>query len=291
MTLAELLATLPPREPDDLPFSPHLLGAFRRKSITFATGVTDETTIVYWFQSRSFTIDLRLPDGAATAVADRQGWIGDTLCDAATGELSWRCATSYQPCNQWPEAARLVCMGNSVIELAPSGAYVEDWRQQVTRGPLLGLRLVDAIDTATGERTALDGGLIVAGDHAAFALSRPPEVEQLVRGVDDVERALADGVITAAQVERYEVSVACGSDVVRHTTQPARIDAPLFRGDFALEPGGAVTLSHSGRRLRFAVDCYSLDFGFGSSTDIDTVATAWFDRESEHLLRHAVVAR
>ena len=47
-------------------------------------GLTDETSIVFWFQSKSFTIDLRLPDGAATPLVDRQGWVGDTLWELGT---------------------------------------------------------------------------------------------------------------------------------------------------------------------------------------------------------------
>ncbi len=45
-------------------------------------GLTDENTIVYWFQSRSFTIDLRLKSQKHTPSTDRQGWIGNTLWDA-----------------------------------------------------------------------------------------------------------------------------------------------------------------------------------------------------------------
>jgi hypothetical protein len=32
--------------------------------LSFANGESDNQTIVYWFQSRNFTIDLRLPQPA-----------------------------------------------------------------------------------------------------------------------------------------------------------------------------------------------------------------------------------
>lgn len=60
MNLFEVIKSLKPviSQPEIIP--DFLYGAFRRKSISFYNGLTDENTIVYWFQSRSFTIDLRL---------------------------------------------------------------------------------------------------------------------------------------------------------------------------------------------------------------------------------------
>lgn len=265
MTLAELLAALPPRAADPA-FPPHLLGAFRRHSITFCNGLTDTVTRVFWFQSRTFTIDLRLPDGAATPPDQRQGWIGDTRWDAAAGEMSWDIATSYQPHDQWPEAARLLPIGNAVIEIAPSGAYVEDWRQQATRGPLLGLRLVAVTDAVTGARQGRDGGLIVAGPHAALAVAHAP----------------------AAAPDRCEVSVALDGAAVTWSTLDARRGMPVAPGEFALERDGAVRLSQCGRTLHFVVDAHVPAMTFGTETPCTAAAQAWWHREAAHLGRHAV---
>ena len=270
MTLAALLATLPPRIADPA-FPSHLLGAFRRHSITFCNGLTDLTTRVFWFQSRTFTIDLRLPDGAATPVDQRQGWIGDTMWDPDAGEMAWQISSSYQPHDQWPEAARLLPIGNSVIEIAPSGAYVEDWRQQATQGPLLGLRLTAVTDAASGSSEAREGGLILAGAHGALAVARPTHA--------------------AAGMEDYEVSVALHGERVTWSTQAARYDAPLIPGPFALEPAGAVTLAQAERTLRFVVDAFVPDMTFGSETPCSDVAAAWWRREAAHLARHAVTLR
>lgn len=271
MTLDELLQVLGPTGLAGLAFPPALLGAFRRKSITFCSGLTDETTQVYWFQSASFTIDLRLTDGAATPVADRQGWIGDTHWDAQGSELSWTVGYSYQPHNLWPEPARLAFVGNSVIEFAPSGAYVEDWRQLATSGPLLGLRLAAMTDTASGQDFSADGGLIVAGDHMAFVLSRPPHLQ------DDPES--------------FETSLAIGGLTVTHSTRSARYGQAIVPDSFEIAPDGSVllTLNAHGTAwlLRFTVDAFVPDFTFSNTSPATPEAHAWMERERAHLVRHA----
>lgn len=294
MNLHALLAVLPPKR-TAVPFPPHLLGAFRRKSITFANGVTDETTVVAWFQSAGFTIDLRLPDGMTTPVTQRQGWIGDTVWDEAAQLLSWTVPTSYQPRNQWPEPARLHAIGNAVIEFAPSGAYVEDWRQQATTGPLLGLRLTGMVEAASGDEVTLDGGLVLAGDHLAFARARHPATEARLHGCEDLDQAVATGAFSLAEVESYEVSVALAGDVVTHSTQPARAGEPIVDDGFAVAPDGSVTLLQriDGRpwTLHFAVDHFDPDCTFGNTTPLTEEACAWMTRESAHLFPNADICR
>lgn len=295
MTLADLLSSLPPTGLDGLAFPSRLLGAFRRKSITFCNGLTDETTVVYWFQSRSFTLDLRLPNGAATSVPDRQGWVGDTRWDDAARQLSWSINRSYQPRNQWPEAAALRFIGNSILEFAPSGAYVEDWRQQSVRGPLLGLRLVSLLDESTGQSHAMDGGLIVAGENAAFAQSRLPAVDDALRGVPSLAEALADGLVTHRDVESYEVSVAIAGPAITHSTQPEQVGGTIGLGDFHIDSDGSVILSKTDGgtpfRLRFLVDCFVPDFAFDSATPCTAEARQWIERERDHLMQNATIAR
>ena len=89
MNLLDLCTQLKPTDDSTCLLPQYLLGAFRRKSITFANGLTDENTLVYWFQSKTFTIDLRLKDPQSTPVLERQGWVGDTLWDAQNQLLSW----------------------------------------------------------------------------------------------------------------------------------------------------------------------------------------------------------
>lgn len=295
MTLASLLGQLRPTGLDGLPFPAHLLGAFRRKSITFCSGVTDERTIVYWFQSRRFTIDLRLPDAAATPLTDRQGWIGDTLWDAARRRLSWRIERSYQPRDQWPEPAELRFIGNSVLEFAPSGAYVEDWRQQSSRGPLVGLRLMAMRDEATGEETRMDGGLVIAGEHIAYARPRRPSVDHALHGFSRLEDALSAGVVSEADVESYEVSVALDGEAISYSTLPGRVGERIVLDGFSVEEDGrvvqqAIVDGHACRML-YKLDVFEPDFVFGCQTPVHPEASAWMDREVAHLMRNAVIAR
>ena len=294
MKLAELLRELPPVGLEGLSFPRNLLGAFRRKSITFCTGVTDETTVVYWFQSRTFTIDLRLPDAAATPILARQGWVGDTLWDPDRKELSWSIARSYQPRDQWPEPACFRFMGNCVIELAPSGAYLEDWRQQSSRGQMLGLRLLGMLDDETGQELAMDGGLILAGRHLAYAQSRLPQVDEALRTAGSLGRALADGIVTEHEIESYEVSVAMDGETIMHSTQTGLVGEKIASGDFELQRDGSIIMSRivDGKtcRLRFSLDLNVPEFAFDRQTTCTPVARRWIESERDHLARHAAIA-
>jgi hypothetical protein len=295
MTLAELLERVPPIGLEDLTFPRRLLGGFRRKSITFCTGLTDETTIVYWFQSKTFTIDLRLPAGAGTGLLDRQGWTGDTCWDQASRQLSWAIRRSYQPRNQWPEPASLSFIGNCILEFAPSGAYVEDWRQQSTRGPLLGLRLLSLLDEASGQVHPMDGGLILAGEHAAYTQSRLPMVDDALQSAGSLEQALADGIASEQEIASYEVSAAMDGPAITHSTQPERLGQTIVAGDFEIAGDGSVILAKALAgvpcRLRFAVDVHVPDFKFDSRTDCTPDAQDWLERERGHLTRNAAIVR
>lgn len=281
MTRDELIACLPPGPAPEPAFPSHLLGAFRRKSITFCTGLTDEVTPVYWFQSRSFTLDLRLPGLDQTTVAERQGWVGDTLWDQDRAEMAWAVGQSYQTGNQWPEPARLAFIGNSVLEFAPSGAYVEDWRQLASHGPLLGLRLVSLQEPDGGTVHPMDGGLIVAGAHAAFARCRLPADEAAVQA----------GTASADQIASYEVSVALDGAAVTHSTRPERRGQPIASGPFAVLADGSVTQQTPEGTLRYRLDTFAPDFSFATQTPATHQAMAWLEAERAHLARHARLAR
>ena len=66
------------------------------------------------------------------------------------------------------------------MEFSPSNAYVEDWRQQASTSLFLGLRLVKAVHVSTQKKISLDGGLIMCGEHMAYAQSRLPHIQQNV---------------------------------------------------------------------------------------------------------------
>lgn len=292
MNLATLLERLPRKGIEGLAFPRNLLGTFRRKSISFCTGVTDETTVVYWVQSKTFSIDLRLPEAAATPLTERQGWVGDTHWDAAAEQLSWQIERSYQPHNQWPEPAGLSFIGNCVLEFAPSGAYVEDWRQKSSSGPFLGLRLVSMLNRVTGKETALEGGLVIAGEHAAFAKSRLPQVEETLQHSSGLEEALAAGLVTEAEIESYEVSVAINGRAITYSTQPHRRGEMIASGEFSIRPDNIVVqeklIDGELCSLRYEVDVFEPEFTFDTKTPSTSEALNWMEMEKRHLARHAV---
>lgn len=219
MNLYQLLSQLKPFASTDIALPSYLYGCFRRKSITFFNGLTDETTIVYWFQSASFTIDLRLSDPLITPVLERQGWIGTTLWDTETQTVSWDIQQSYQLHNQWPEPAKLLPIGNAILEFAPSGAYVEDWRQQADEGLFCGLRIYQAQHMATKQNVALDGGYIIAGDCIAYAQSRLPTDQALLDKFSTLQATCGDGYVNESMITSYEVSVAMSKARINFSTQ------------------------------------------------------------------------
>ncbi|OBY75526.1 hypothetical protein [Acinetobacter gyllenbergii] len=287
MNLISLLAQLEPTAIDDhLPLPRYLLGCFRRKSISFFNGMTDEKTIVYWFQSKSFSIDLRLIDANQTAVHERQGWIGDTLWDSERELLSWQVHQNYQNHIQWPEPAKLYPIGNSILEFSPSHAYVEDWRQQAQQGLLLGLRLFQMQNVATQQMIAMDGGLMISDQHMAYAQSRLPQQQKQLKNsrIDHPENDLK-------AIESYEVSVALNGSSIGFSTISSRLQQSISLDDFEIEDANTLTqlkqIEGELYRLYFHVDIYQPDFVFNTTTATTTDTQQWLAAEQKHLLKNA----
>jgi len=95
--------------------------------------------------------------------------------------LSWQEAQAcFQLHNRWVEPAILKRVGNCMMEFYPSDAYIEDWHlQPVDSAALIGLRLIEERDLASGKVRHKGGGLIVGGDYAGLVLGRgqvPPNM-------------------------------------------------------------------------------------------------------------------
>ncbi|QIO05894.1 hypothetical protein [Acinetobacter shaoyimingii] len=292
MNLYEALNSIETTEQHQAVIPSYLYGAFRRKSISFYNGLTDENTIVYWFQSRSFTIDLRLKHPTETPVVERQGWIGDTRWDTQTELLSWHVKdhANYQNHVQWPEPAKLHAIGNCILEFSPSNVYVEDWRQQVQHGLFLGLRLKRALDLTSQQFLDLDGGLIICDNHFAFSLTRLPHDQDQVQQLDLNSNALTDEDLTA--IESFEVSVRFDGIKRLSTTH---IEA---QSNFNLEGFKVLDAHHLlqqiewyGRsiELTFEVDMYIPAYSFQHSTETTQDAQAWFTQQKDHLAHHAEI--
>ena len=289
MNLFEVIKSLKPvtSQPEIIPG--FLYGAFRRKSISFYNGLTDENTIVYWFQSRSFTIDLRLKNQTGTAVQERQGWIGNTLWDSASQLLSWEVKdyANYQNHVQWPEPAKLHAIGNCILEFSPSNVYVEDWRQQVQHGLFLGLRLRSALDIQSGQTLEMDGGLIICADHIAYALTRLPEVQSIVAQMD--LKAVDPTVF--ALVESFEVSIGTDGQAKTYSTRSSETGKAFKLENFEVLNESSlvqhVILDGRDIDLIFELDIYQPDYQFQYATATTTQAESWVKSEQDHLMQHA----
>lgn len=294
MNLFELLKDLKPTAYDDAVIPKNLFGAFRRKSITFFNGLTDENTIVYWFQSKSFTIDIRLKYPTETSILERQAWIGTTCWDDQSSLLSWDIApeASYQNHNQWPEPAKLHAIGNCFLEFSPSNVYVEDWRQQATHGLFLGLRL-DRVEHLTTQKSfKIDGGLVICGQHIAYAQSRMPDLQQKILQYVNLEDAEQAG-ISLSEINSFEVSIGADGKHIQYSTQNQNIGQTFNFEDFHLNEDGTLSQKRhifgEDYLFYFHVDMYQPDYYFQIETSTSEESKHWLLQEQNHLMHNAKV--
>lgn len=284
-----------------------MLGHFRRRTISFADGRSDELTQVHWLQSRTFTIDLRLPAEAPLAVralaeydagelqllANHEGWMADSLWQ--DDSLSWAGGVSLQLHNRWPEPALLQRIGNCMIEFAPSGAYVEDWRLQACNGPLIGLRLIDERDVQTGQVRHCGGGLILCGQQLGWVQGRPrPLAPGSMQLSERAQQALGDAealdTLFGCETSLAEID-AGGEYRVTLSTLPARIGQVISLEGFELQDNGQVKQflqGADGQALvrTFSIDTLEPEWQARLPTPFTAKAKAWFDREQGTLGRY-----
>ena len=295
-----------------------MLGYFKRYAISFADGSTDLETNVCWLQSRNFTIDLRLPIivqqvsakswedysiAELLIMADYEGW--EALCDWNNDTLSWQeTNNSLQFHNRWTEPAVLKRFGNCMIELSPSGTYVEDWRLQPSKpGALIGLRLLEQRIIETGEIQHSGGGLILCGDYAALVLGRPQSINPN-QGYNSLRKLVVDAhgqPDKLSSLFNFETSVAQGSLSqgynITLSTKPERIGkilCPLDHFEF-IETNNLTpqlirqTLTYQGELCEriFTVDTIEKNISYTQTTPFTPEAKKWYKREEKTLTRYS----
>ncbi|MGJ7508067.1 hypothetical protein [Variovorax sp. GT1P44] len=286
-----------------------MMGLYRRHCIAFADGTSDTETQVFWLQSRNFSIDLRIPrddELPASAkpwaeysaaelqvLANCEGWVAQSIWDGE--QLVWREPTALQLHDRWPEPAPLRRVGNCMVELAPSGAYVEDWRLQPSApGPLVGLRLIEEREVGSGRLLHRGGGLIVSGDHAGLVLGRPEEPSPGESLVQQVLAEVGNGQALSRLMD-FETSMAQGSVQdgfrVTHSTCPGRVGEEIFALDgFSLDADGTVrqVVVREGLASErcFAVDVIEPAFSWPQVTLQTASGQAWRAREFATLDRY-----
>lgn len=282
------------------------LGAVKRLSITFATGPTDDRTRVHWVQSHAMTGDIRinptrpqidastrledLDHDSLVALASVEGGVAATSWD--DGVMRWADWIGFQPYDKYPEPGILHRIGPCMIELAPSGIYVEDWRFQPSApGIVCGLRLLSEV-TRDGEKRARAGGLVIAGDHAIMAVARRQELPSGIRAQDFVKTS-ADPVGAIHRVLDCTVDYAARrGDAFRivSSTDPRREGGTLLSlGEFKTsgETGVLEQRLPDGDEKSaraWSVDSLEADVAFPLATNAPEDRIAWLSAEADTLL-------
>lgn len=294
------------------------LGCFRRRSISFFNGDSDDSTLVLWLQSRGLTADLRLAAdrprplsrealgdmslAELTRLAEVEGGLATTRFDPSiaagpelVGTMHWSDWTAFQIHAKWPEPGSLRRVGDCLIEFAPSGAYVEDWRLQPGGdGPLIGLTLLEERDVKTGLVVHRGGGLVIVGEHAMFVRGRAEELPQAPRLSDLLERAAGEPRLLDA-IFGFEASYARRDDsgryVIECSTLPWREGKPLLSsGGFSLDGGVLWQRAREQSRdveRRFQVDTLEESYEDWVATPATPAAVSWLAAEERTLLRAA----
>lgn len=281
-------------------------GTVQRRSITFASGFCDALTRVVWVQSHGMSGDIRvhpqrpaltksskladLSLGEMVLLASVEGGVAATSW--ADGVMGWNDWIGFQVYDKYPEPGLMQRIGDCMIEFAPSGIYVEDWRFQPSNpGVLAGLHLVSETGHG-GETVARRGGLVVAGDHAICSLARRNELPDGVRAQDYVR---ASSTPAAALEHVFECCVsyasrANGAFRIALSTDP-RCEGTTadFTDDFAIAPQANHVVQKISDDPAVASRLWQIDSLEGSvvfplATEVAADRLAWLQTESDSLV-------
>ena len=200
--------------------------------------------------------------------------------------MHWDAFAAFQPYDKWPEPGRLERVGACLVEWAPSGIYVEDWRLQPgASGLAVGLQLV-AETGPDGVSQPRSGGLVIAGEHALLLIGR--------------RKPLPEGrayEILAADPALWEDAFDCEVAYARRRdgAWPIQLAVDPFMegrdllGDTVFEPGPGPDLlvqrcSGPGWRERlWRIDTLRPDQAAATPTPASPEGTDWLQREADAL--------
>jgi hypothetical protein len=307
MTLDELASATPRASPAPTPS--WTWGCFRRRGITYASGQEDAEARAVRLQGQGLTGELRVPAWRPD-VSGREGLeacsveellelcaVDGRVADAAfaNGSMTWDNPSSFQPYAQWPEPGQMQRVGAGLIEFAPSGAHMQDWRLQPGSGGLhVALRLMfeTGLDGLTRPR---DGGLILCGDHCLFSLDRrrplPSDapVQQQMRQAGD-PFAFADMAFDGET--SYARRQADGTFKIELSTHPFSEGraAPVLE-DFIPTSISEVlrqVIGEGKERIvrQWRIDTLIPDATVSAVTEADKAGSAWLKKEGKALLRN-----
>ena len=115
-----------------------LIGLWRRDRIEFSDGRVDSTTQVFWGQTGSLYVDIRIPVGAAkvapkqlleeyaaderAALAEQKGFAGHIRLTG--NQCEWGRSLDYQPETGRPDKAEIELVGDTLIERGDAGSVL-----------------------------------------------------------------------------------------------------------------------------------------------------------------------
>jgi hypothetical protein len=183
-------------------------GVWRRELITLSDGTVDRSTLVYWGQTRSLYVDLRVPVdrrriSAAQSFGDlsardirllarQRGFAGRIVI--VGDRCTWFRDIDYQPDTGRPDTGRLRLDSDLLYETGEAtsviGAGYEEVYHRERRGDRLraALRLVKTEGVPFDGRAGSEGILVLLDDRFLFARSREvslPAAECLQSLIDD----------------------------------------------------------------------------------------------------------
>jgi hypothetical protein len=169
-----------------------------------------------------------------------------------------------------------------MIEFAPSGIYVEDWRHQPSAGgAMAGLTLIAESD-ADGAMQPRRGALILAGRHAILCRDRRTPLPQTMRAQDYVA-AMDDPLAAYRAVADCVVDFAEGGTIAA-STDPWREGAPLDLGGFEPLQDGELIQRDGRITRRWRVVSLGAQDAFPVATEAEPDKLKWLARESDTLL-------
>jgi hypothetical protein len=180
-----------------------MLGCWKRAWIEFSDGTRDDTTTVVWLQTESRMVDVRIPadravrsDRAALhecsvdelrAIASSDASSGFTECGPPvvdgdglqSATASWHTrghGVNFQPISAFPEPGLMAWNHDATVmmERAPSGAYVEEWR--LVPGSRGALTVASVGDTTTYRA----GPIAVLVRDRSVPIPRPARLRELL---------------------------------------------------------------------------------------------------------------
>lgn len=218
-----------------------MLGCWRRAWIEFCDGTRDDTSMVLWLQTESSMADVRIAADRPSfanrsslaectidelhALAATDASSGFTECGAVvvdpegqrSATASWHTrghGVNFQPVSAFPEPGLMTWNSDAtvMVERAPSGAYVEEWR------------LVPGSRDSLTMKQSGDGVIYRAGPVAVFVRDRTVPVPRLARLPDLVREHEADRSMIEALLDcEFSVAELHGSEwTITASTLPWR---------------------------------------------------------------------